>query len=918
MLGLHLESKVGRRLFVRFVLAAMLPVGALALYAYSEVVSLVTETHDHHLRRDSKGLGMNLIRELNWRAELLMHYPVHQLNGEGVGVTPPEGFIDLTLMPASTSLGREYDEHLQQGRAMLVLEQDNDVGMFVHLAALSRTLFARVDPGALWINDQAAEHYCILGMDLRPHHCSEGMQVPAADALATILNGSNGGNFAWSASEDLRGGFWLARLEPAYAHPGFIVLVAESRDVLTRNISRFRLVFFATAVLAFGLALLLASSQIRRQLMPLERLSHATRRVAAGDFSTPTIVQGDDEFASLSRSFNLMSENLKSKFHMLQMLGELDRAILRASEMSFVIDAVLGHLRESIACDGAGLIRCDAYGGARLLTAKGPAEEGDSDDARAHANINFTLSRDDASDQGWVHIDARSERPVWLELMSTHQRLEHALLFPVRTPDHPDSFLVLAFVALPDPLDDVVEAGGNLADRLSVAGANIAWEERLYHQGHYDHLTDLPNRSLLRARAEHALAQAQRDGGAVAVLLVDLDNFKEINDSLGHTAGDELLIECGRRLKAITRESDTVARLGGDEFVMLVSLAQGVDSPTHLAALARKINVVLAEPVLLGKRRISSPASVGIAVYPDNGENFEALLQMADAAMYESKRELPGTYRFSSGLMNTEVHERFELTQDLREAVSSGELLLYYQPKVSASSGEIVGAEALVRWDSPKRGFVPAGLFVTLLDDIGFGDWLCEWALNRACAQMAEWDRLGLPPVPVSVNISPRQFVQGNLIEIIETTLVRHAVSPDRLEIELLEDIAANMSSDIQSKLERLRAMGISIAMDDFGTGYSSLVYLTQLPVNVLKLDRAFICNLTTDQRQLDIVRSIISLARALNLQVVAEGVEEQQQWDLLAGMGCHLIQGYLISRPVHPDAFAELLRASANDPEPA
>jgi diguanylate cyclase (GGDEF)-like protein len=394
-------------------------------------------------------------------------------------------------------------------------------------------------------------------------------------------------------------------------------------------------------------------------------------------------------------------------------------------------------------------------------------------------------------------------------------------------------------------------------------------------------------------------------------MLVDLDNFKQINDSLGHSAGDELLVECARRLKATTRQSDTTARLGGDEFIVLLpDLPRGGES-TFLDGLARKLNDVLAAPIAISERRVTTQASIGIALYPDNASSFEDLLKMADAAMYESKRQQPGSFCFYSSNLNAEVRTRFELIQDLREGVAKDELLLHYQPKVSATTGNIVGAEALVRWNSPKRGMVPPGQFVSLLDEIGLGNWLGEWVMGHACAQMAEWDRQGLAPIPVSVNLSPLNFQDANLIAKIGNILDLHGLDPCRLELEILEAMAVNESPEIHATLLQLRAMGISIALDDFGTGYSSLVYLTQLPANVLKLDRAFIRTLTTDLRQQSIVERIIALARALDFQVVAEGVEEEGQKTLLSSMGCDLIQGYLISRPVPAREFAALLRAN-------
>jgi diguanylate cyclase (GGDEF)-like protein len=908
LLRLHLNSKVGRRLFLRFLVAALLPMGGLAVYAYDRTGDLLVEIKDRRLRQDSKALGMSILQELNWRAQSLERAAT-SFSGGGTGrPATPEGFRSLAVSPYPADLNPDQIHHLERGRIALSLTRDGAAGMLLRPDSSDRLLFAGLDMAGIWRNDAAPERYCILGTDLAALYCTPGLRPPAPKDWPSTLSGQNAGTFTWRVGEEeFLGGFWRARLKPTYAHPGLVVMVAEPRQTMLRSLTHFRLVFFGTTLLAFGLALLLALNQIRRQLLPLERLTEGTRRVAAGDFSARVGVSGDDEFASLARSFNLMSENLRHKFHMLNMLAELDRAILSASEMAYLVQTVLNHIGQSIPCDCAGIIRLDDDGGGTFLMAcapqtQAPAESWDCRDVSAF------LPGDGA--QAWYRREWGADRPECLRRLAGH-RLEQALIFPVRVNERVDSLLFLGYEHPPQRVDEIVDAGRSLTDRLAVAASNIAWEGRLYHQGHYDALTDLPNRVLLRDRVEQALIRAGRERTSVAVMLVDLDNFKQINDSLGHSAGDELLVECARRLKVAIRSSDTTARLGGDEFVVMVQDLPRGGEIAHLDPLARKLNAALAEPMTVVDRRVATMASIGIALYPDNATGYGDLLQMADAAMYESKRRAPGSFRFYSGDMNDEVRARFELTQDLREAVGKEELLLYYQPQVSATTGRIVSAEALVRWNSPKRGLVSPGLFVAVLDEIGLGTWLGEWVLDRACAQMAEWDRLGLARIPVSVNISPPQFQEGKLIDKVEVALKKYALAPTRLELEILEATAANDSPGIHATLTRLRAMGISIALDDFGAGYSSLIYLTQLPANVLKLDAAFIRNLTAQPRQQAIVERIIALAHALDFRVVAEGVEEQGQLALLAGMGCDLIQGYLISRPVPPDQFAALLRAN-------
>lgn len=881
--------------------------GALSVYAYFQLDNLIVAGNQRRLQQDSKALGMSIVQELNWRAHALQREATRAGSGGFSSIPAPDGFRSLMRGVDPAALSSEQSHHLDLGRVVLKLTGGEVAGMYFRSGPTGPLFFGRLDEKNFWSNDESPEHYCVLTADLKLHFCTPGLHPPALSAWPQNLTDQNSGFFTWRSGDlTMQGGYWLARMQPAYGYPGLVVMVAESSESLQRSVRQFRQVFFASVLLACSLALWLALNQIRRQLRPLERLSEGTRALAEGDFALRVSESGDDEFGSLAQSFNRMSETLQRKFHLLNLLAELDRAILSASEMEYIVRAVLLHIRETLPCDFVGIMRLNEQGGGSLLAAcpgddQVAAQVWDCPDAGRFMPADPNLT--------WYSLDLGEDHPAF----PTHiarQHFEQLLVFPVRVNERVDRLLILAYVHPPEALKEIVDAGCNLTDRLAVAASNIAWEEQLYHQGHYDALTDLPNRVMLRDRVEQALLRAEREKTSVAVLMIDFDNFKQINDSMGHSAGDAFLIECAQRLKACMRQSDTTARLGGDEFVVLVpDLPRGDELPL-LDMLARKLNLALAESMNINGRLVTTPASIGIALSLGNTAGFEDMLKMADTAMYESKRQQPGSYRFYSGEMNAEVRARFELTQDLREAIGKDELLLYYQPKVSALTRRIVSAEALVRWNSPKRGLVPPGLFVALLDQMGLSSWLGEWVIEQACAQMAEWDRLGLPPIPVSVNISPAQFQEGNLIHEVESALSQYRLAPARLELEILEATAASDAPETHATLTRLREMGISIALDDFGTGYSSLVYLTQLPANVLKLDRAFIRTLSSDPRQKVIVERIVALALALEYCVIAEGVEEELQLTQLAEMGCNQIQGFLISRPIPPAEFAELLRA--------
>jgi diguanylate cyclase (GGDEF)-like protein/PAS domain S-box-containing protein len=435
------------------------------------------------------------------------------------------------------------------------------------------------------------------------------------------------------------------------------------------------------------------------------------------------------------------------------------------------------------------------------------------------------------------------------------------------------------------------------------------YESRIEHLASHDALTGLPNRALLRDRVEQAIVHARRTSSRVAVMYVDLDQFKLVNDSWGHPAGDALLVEVGNRLRSAMRDGDTVARLGGDEFVVLLAdLARPGDS----AVVARKIAGALGPPIVLDGRETQVTASIGIAIWPEDGEGLEALLQCADVAMYRAKDEGRNGYQYYSGEMGAQARARVELETGLRQALERAELRLHWQPQVDLASGEVRGCEALMRWERPGRGLVSPAQFIPLAEESGLIVPIGEWALRTACREAAGWAAAGLGRIQVAVNLSARQFRQGSVVETVRAALAESGLPPGSLELEITESVVARDLDQVVKALEQVRRMGVSVAIDDFGTGYSSLSYLRTLPIQKVKIDRSFIKGIPEDREAAALVGEIIRLAHVLSLEVVAEGVETAPQAAFLREAGCEKMQGFLFSRPVPSAEFAALVRSGA------
>lgn len=422
-----------------------------------------------------------------------------------------------------------------------------------------------------------------------------------------------------------------------------------------------------------------------------------------------------------------------------------------------------------------------------------------------------------------------------------------------------------------------------------------AAEERIHHLAHHDSLTSLPNRLMLKSTLEHFVALARRGNHKLALLLIDLDRFKSINDSLGHPIGDDLLIEVANRLRQCVRESDMVARLGGDEFVILLNDATA-NSAAHVA---RNILQRLGQPYLIQGHSLRTSGSVGISLCPADCSTGDALMKNADLSLYEAKRLGRNNYQFFKAELNRTTHERQRIESRLYEAVDNKKFTLHYQPQVARTNGNIIGLEALLRWQDDELGFVPPDRFIPIAEETGLILPLGQWVLDEACRQLRQWRDEGVDQVRMAVNFSPMQLRQDDIADQVAAVLERHGLSGSELEIEITESTAMQNPEATIVVLHRLRALGVCLAVDDFGTGYSSLAYLKMLPIQRIKLDRAFVRDIQTDTNDAAICSASIALAHALGLEVVAEGVETEEQSTYLHGLDCDIMQGYLYGKPV-------------------
>lgn len=669
---------------------------------------------------------------------------------------------------------------------------------------------------------------------------------------------------------DYRGRPVLAALR-SIAGPGWGLVVQKQVEEAFAPVQRLR-TWTVMLLAAFSAAVVVVSLFMARSITrPIMQLTKVADRISRGALHERADIGSRDEVQQLSRAFNQMTEQLVADIDERRQAEEKFHALLTSAP-----DAIL------ITRSG-GEIELANRRAEDLLNRRGEAAVGFQVEELLPQRYRQQYR---ALRRGFITRPETRSIPVSIELsvldsQGTEVPVEVSIA-PIETKEG------LLFV----------NAIRDISDRKQA-------EAKLVQQANYDNLTGLPSRILAADRLSQALARSHRTGSVGALMFLDVDRFKNVNDTMGHSVGDELLAEVAARLLSCVRESDTVARLGGDEFLVVLNDLRDIAAAD---VVAEQMLSALSEPIQLGSREVFISASIGITAFPIDSNDPDVLLRNADAAMYRAKEEGRNTYRFFTAEMNEQLRMRLEMEQQLRHAVERGELYLHFQPQLDVKRGELLGAEALLRWRNARLGQIGPDRFIPLAEETGLIDSIGAWVLKQACAEAAAWEGDVGRRARIAVNVSALQFKRGDLDQVVARTLEETGLPAHRLELELTERVLVDQDMNAKRTLAALKDMGVRLSLDDFGTGYSSLSYLKWFPCDVLKIDRAFISGVTDNKDSASLCRAIIAMGGSLNMIVVAEGVETAEQLAFLAAHGVDAVQGYYISRPMEASAFRRML----------
>jgi len=913
------NTSLSRRLFAQYFFSAIIPVIILAFISYFTVISILEKNAARQIYAESRAIGLTVYDRI-LSAESNLITLASNLDNDSIRTNKlaikmysslstfkPDGF-EFSYFGnefLDFNLSDKQKKHLESGKRLLLVAGEGSSEkniLMVHNISWNENkyLVATLNPEYLWdITTKETDLYCVSV----EHHFLVHCQLPKDESneflnikeqlssvrnnklFETVINEETYLSNVWDVF--LESNFGMNSMSVVYFMPKKEALMEYNYyiDALPLSIAITLLIVFV-----------ISSVQMRRSLTPLIKLTEGAKNIITGDYTKKVSINSNDEFAVLGETFNKMVVKIGDQISKIKALSQIDRLTLSASDEDYIAQVLIEYIPSVVSVDDIAILILDSkvlekghliYEAGENKTLKRTEVELEHDEMNELLAMEEVVVKDDK--------DKVSYLSALNEFSSTF-----FLVSPIYSADGNFGVMCLGFNEKIEVDEVLREDIKEVTDRASVAFSSANWERRLFHQAHYDHLTQLPNRFLFQDNLQKAIELAEKEEKSVAVLFIDLDRFKSVNDSLGHAVGDNLLVEVSYVFQECSDLYDSIARFGGDEFTIIISGYDYQEMKERAESVTYKIISLMSQPIILNHREFHIDPSIGIAIYPQDADNLTDLMKNADTAMYAAKSLATGTgsFRHYQKQQNKETLALLELENDLRHALEREQLELYYQPKIDLKDTKIYEVEALIRWNHPEQGMVSPGVFIPLAEETGLITDIGYWVMRTACQQSKLWNDNGFK-LKVAINISTDQFRQPRLYENMVAIIDDTGVNPETIELEITESSTIENFPKTVRLLNQFKEHGLKIAIDDFGTGYSSMTYLQKIPIDKLKIDKSFIDNIHLNDDSASITKAIVALGHSLSLKVVAEGVETKAQYDFLDEIDCDEAQGFFLSRPL-------------------
>ena len=904
-----LSSKVAKRIFFLFVIAAIIPISFVGFLSYNYIVSLLTNQKYEQLSASSKSYGMAVYDRILLAEEQFINLGNELTNSNEIKTNNNKFnyipnklktslFSDVNVQPFNSNIDRTTSKHLLAGKTNISLSRNSENKLDIYFTNVlkfndeTQLVSGRIDKNYIFGDMDifaGDENACIIVKNNGILNCSnKSLNIISNLSIDNKINKNN--SRVYIDNENYVVATWELFLKGRFNANSWNIYFLEPSILIHDQIKTFASIFVPALILTILLVTLICLNQISKILIPLEKLTALTKKIAKRDFSEKVKFSSNDEFQELGDSFNYMSSELSKQFALMSSMSNIDRTILTTMESKKVVEAIFLHIKNILEPQYMAVIIFNSQSG-KTGYLYNYDERFDNLNPKIAINIPNEIVNNEFTNTFNLFKRNKFENIEWFN----NDDSTHYSLIPIKQNNRIIATILLGFNHQVQLDNESLLHLDKFIDRVAVALSATKREEKLLFQANYDELTGLPNRQLLIKRFNEAISSSTTENKLVALLFVDLDRFKIINDSQGHTTGDKLLIAAGDRIKSCIRKTDTVARYGGDEFVIILSNINDADNATITA---EEIIKRLTDVFTIDNYEQLIGASIGISIYPHDGVLLDELLQKADIAMYKAKQKGRGKYLFFNKTMQDEIREKAELEADLYHAIERKEIYLMYQSQIDLESNKITGAEVLLRWDHNIKGLINTEEFINYAEDSGLIVSLGKWVINEAINQCKKWQTEGQAIPKLAINISARQLRHENFLNEVETVISEFDIGTTNLEFEITESLFLNDDKYTLDILQKLNHLGISIAIDDFGKGYSSFSYLKKLPVQSLKIDKLFIKDLTHNNDSRAIVKAIIAMGKALNKIIVAEGVETHEQFMILKELGCDQAQGYHITKP--------------------